>query len=188
MVQSAAHKHDSTRRATYQDVLDAPADLVAEVIGGTLHTHPRPAPAHALATSALGADLGNPFQFARGGPSGGCMIDEPELHLLQIHAAFAERERNVIHREVHHIAKSVARWVWHRYSATIVSDYQARRGRKSGRRRRERQAYRDAAIVRAVAREHALHDNAIRHIILRDVPLLEAIQAGRKRVRNEPLR
>ena len=27
MVQSAAHKHDSTRRATYQDVLDATARL-----------------------------------------------------------------------------------------------------------------------------------------------------------------
>ena len=30
-------------RATYQDVLDAPAHLVAEIINGTLHTHPRPA-------------------------------------------------------------------------------------------------------------------------------------------------
>ena len=33
-------------RATYQDVLDAPAHLVAEIINGTLHTHPRPAPTH----------------------------------------------------------------------------------------------------------------------------------------------
>ena len=30
------------RRATYQDVLDAPEHLVAELIGGTLYTHPRP--------------------------------------------------------------------------------------------------------------------------------------------------
>ena len=42
MAQSAAHKHDSTRRATYQDVLDAPAHQVAEIIDGTLHTHPPP--------------------------------------------------------------------------------------------------------------------------------------------------
>ena len=28
MAQSAAHKHDSTPRATYQDVLDAPAHRV----------------------------------------------------------------------------------------------------------------------------------------------------------------
>ena len=32
MAQSAAPKHESTRRATYQDVLDAPAHLVAEII------------------------------------------------------------------------------------------------------------------------------------------------------------
>ena len=31
MVQSTAYKHDSTRRATYQDVLDAPAHRVAEI-------------------------------------------------------------------------------------------------------------------------------------------------------------
>ena len=42
-----------TPRATYQDVLDAPAHRVAEIIEGTLHTHPRPAMPHALASSAL---------------------------------------------------------------------------------------------------------------------------------------
>ena len=69
------------RRATYQDVLDAPAHQVAEIVGGTLHTHPRPSPAHTLASSALGNDLGNPFQFGRGGPGGWWILDEPELHL-----------------------------------------------------------------------------------------------------------
>ena len=33
-------------RATYQDVIDAPAHRVAEIINGTLHTHPRRDPAH----------------------------------------------------------------------------------------------------------------------------------------------
>ena len=37
------------RRATYQDVLDAPAHQVAEIVDGTLHTHPRPAMPHARA-------------------------------------------------------------------------------------------------------------------------------------------
>ena len=69
------------RRATYQDVLDAPAHRVAEVVDGTLHTHPRPAMPHALASSSLGTDLSNPFQFGRGGPGGWWIIDEPELHL-----------------------------------------------------------------------------------------------------------
>ena len=58
-------------RATYQDVLDAPAHQIAEIVNGTLYAHPRPAPAHTLARSALGTDLGNPFQFGRGGPGGG---------------------------------------------------------------------------------------------------------------------
>ena len=81
MAQSAARKRESTRRATYQDVLDTPAHRVAEIVDGTLYTHPRPAMPHALASSALGNDLGNPFQFGRGGPGGWWIIDEPELHL-----------------------------------------------------------------------------------------------------------
>ena len=40
-----------------------------------------PAPTHTLASSALGNDLGNPFQFGRGGPGGWWILDEPELHL-----------------------------------------------------------------------------------------------------------
>ena len=73
MAQSASHKHDSTRRATYQDVLDAPTHQVAEIVDGTLHTHPRPAPPHAVASSSLGSDLLTTFQFGRGGP--GRMVD-----------------------------------------------------------------------------------------------------------------
>ena len=72
-----------TRRATYQDVLDAPAHRVAEIVDGTLYTHPRPAMPHALASSSLGTDLSNPFQFGRGGPGGWWIIDEPELHLSE---------------------------------------------------------------------------------------------------------
>ena len=68
-------------RATYQDVLDAPAHRVAEIVDGMLHTHPRPAAPHALASSSLGTDLSTPFQFGRGGPGGWWIIDEPELHL-----------------------------------------------------------------------------------------------------------
>ena len=81
MVQSTAYKHDSTRRATYRDVLDAPAHQVAEIIDGTLHTHPRPAPRHATASSVLGGRLGPPFHRGDGGPGGWRILDEPELHL-----------------------------------------------------------------------------------------------------------
>ena len=78
MVASTAER---SARATYQDVLDAPAHLVAEIINGTLHTHPRPASRHALAASNLGVELGSPFGKGRGGPGGWWIIDEPELHL-----------------------------------------------------------------------------------------------------------
>ena len=68
-------------RATYQDVLDAPAHRVAEIVEGVLHTHPRPAMPHARASSMLGVELGGPFDRGRGGPGGWWIIDEPELHL-----------------------------------------------------------------------------------------------------------
>ncbi len=69
------------RRATYQDVLDAPAHLVAEIIGGTLHTHPRPAMPHARATWVLSGKIGDPFDYGPSGPGGWWLTPEPELHL-----------------------------------------------------------------------------------------------------------
>jgi len=81
MARSQAALKRSERRATYQDVIDAPEHRVAEVVDGALHTHPRPAMPHALASSTLGGELSNPFQRGRGGPGGWWIIDEPELHL-----------------------------------------------------------------------------------------------------------
>jgi Uma2 family endonuclease len=69
------------RAATYEDLLAVPEPLVAEILFGELVTHPRPAPRHAFAASALGSVLGPPFQFRRGGPGGWVFLDEPELHL-----------------------------------------------------------------------------------------------------------
>ncbi len=69
-----------TRKATYQDVLDAPPHKVAQIIAGTLHMQPRPAIPHAIATSELGGELRNPFGRGRGGPGGWWILDEPELH------------------------------------------------------------------------------------------------------------
>jgi Uma2 family endonuclease len=68
-------------RATYEDVIRAPANLVAELIHGVLHTHPRPASPHAAAATALGEELGPPFKRGRGGPGGWILLFEPELHL-----------------------------------------------------------------------------------------------------------
>ncbi len=68
------------RRATYRDVLDAPPHRVAEVLAGTLHTHPRPAPRHAWASSILGMKIGPTFGFGNGGSGGWWIVFEPELH------------------------------------------------------------------------------------------------------------
>ncbi|MBD0865275.1 MAG: Uma2 family endonuclease [Rhodobacteraceae bacterium] len=67
--------------ATYQDVLDADPIKVAQIIAGTLYTHPRPAPPHAVASSGLGGKLMDPFGYGNGGPGGWWILDEPELHL-----------------------------------------------------------------------------------------------------------
>jgi len=69
------------RVATYEDVLNAPENLVAEIIGGDLYTSPRPASRPALAKTVLGAELLLPFQEGRGGPGGWWIIKKPELHL-----------------------------------------------------------------------------------------------------------
>ena len=67
--------------ATYQDVLDAPPHMVAELVHGALHLQPRPAARHGLAASFLGGEIVGPFGRGRGGPGGWWIIDEPELHL-----------------------------------------------------------------------------------------------------------
>ncbi len=69
------------RQATYEDIVALPANVVGQILFGVLHTHPRPAPRHARATTRLGNELGGPFDRGRGGPGGWIILDEPELHL-----------------------------------------------------------------------------------------------------------
>ena len=69
------------RNATYEDILALPENQVGEILYGQLHTHPRPAPKHALAYSALGYLIGGPYYGGVDGPGGWWIIDEPELHL-----------------------------------------------------------------------------------------------------------
>lgn len=67
--------------ATFADIEALPANVVGEILYGRLVTHPRPAPAHALASSSLGEELLGPFQKGRNGPGGWYILDEPEIHL-----------------------------------------------------------------------------------------------------------
>lgn len=69
------------KRATYQDVLDAPENMVAEVLDGELHLMPRPRRKHTRNASALGAFLVGSFDHGIHGPGGWTILDEPELHL-----------------------------------------------------------------------------------------------------------
>jgi Uma2 family endonuclease len=72
------------KRASYDDVLNAPPTMVAELIGGELHLQPRPRARHARSASALGDLVGPPFNWGDGGgPGGWIILDEPELHLAE---------------------------------------------------------------------------------------------------------
>jgi Uma2 family endonuclease len=79
----AAMPATARRRATYQDVLDAPENMVAEILDGEhLSLHPRPAGPHTRAGTQLGRVLGPFDRDGRGGdePGGWILLDEPEIH------------------------------------------------------------------------------------------------------------
>lgn len=70
--------------ATYEDVVNAPEHMVAEIVDGALYTSPRPATPHARAASVLGSDLIGGFDGPSGSgetPGGWWLLVEPELHL-----------------------------------------------------------------------------------------------------------
>jgi Uma2 family endonuclease len=69
------------RHATYQDVLDAPDDKIAEVVNGVLHLSSRPRYKHQSVAGALYIELGARFRQGRGKPGGWVLLFEPELHL-----------------------------------------------------------------------------------------------------------
>jgi Uma2 family endonuclease len=67
-------------QASYQDLLEVPDHLVAEILDGDLFATPRPALRHARSSSALGVEIGGPYDQGRGGPGGWWILDEPEIH------------------------------------------------------------------------------------------------------------
>src|SRR5436190_12750287 len=75
--------------ATYEDLLNAPENMIAELVDGELYTWPRPRPLHSKASFRLSAVLGPPFDFGEGGPGGWLLLDEPEIH-------FATKERVLV--------------------------------------------------------------------------------------------
>jgi len=70
--------------ATYDDLVRLPEHVVGEIVDSELVVSPRPAPRHALASSALGGEVIGPFGRGNlGGPGGWLILFEPELHLGQ---------------------------------------------------------------------------------------------------------
>jgi Uma2 family endonuclease len=72
--------------ATYQDVLDAPAGMRAELIDGVLYPQAAPAMPHQLVASLMNVDLGHRFHRRSGGddptrPGGWRIVAGPELWL-----------------------------------------------------------------------------------------------------------
>jgi Uma2 family endonuclease len=72
------------KKATYEDLMAVPENLVAEIVDGELFTSPRPASPHAYANAALTSDLFSRFSGPPGStdaPGGWWILAEPELHL-----------------------------------------------------------------------------------------------------------
>ena len=83
MTKSTVYGSESARagRATYQDVLDAPANRVAEIVDGALYVSPRPPALLALAKTVLAARLGHAFTRHHSDQGRWRIMHEPELHL-----------------------------------------------------------------------------------------------------------
>jgi len=70
-------------RATYDQLLRLPENMVGEIIDGELYAWPRPRAGHADAFSILLADIVAPYRLGRGGPGGWWIIGEPEIHFIR---------------------------------------------------------------------------------------------------------
>ena len=78
-IRSIAAEFRGLKRATYEDVLNAPEHKVAEILDGELFLSPRPAPRHSVACSQLFGAL-VPFGDGHDGPGGWRILFEPECH------------------------------------------------------------------------------------------------------------
>jgi Uma2 family endonuclease len=74
-------KATSPAKATYEDLLKVPENLIAELIDGDLYAWQRPAGTHLDTSSVLGMIIGLPYRIGDGGPGGWWILDKPELHL-----------------------------------------------------------------------------------------------------------
>ncbi len=76
----AVHRLETT---PYDRLLALPEHVTGEIIGGELHTQPRPTGKHGLVERGLSINLGGPYDLGRGGPGGWWIIPEPEVHFVR---------------------------------------------------------------------------------------------------------
>lgn len=70
------------KKATYEDILKLPENVVGEIIDGELFVSPRPRPEHALASVRLAGKLEPSFRGGgKQGSGGWWILTEPEIHL-----------------------------------------------------------------------------------------------------------
>lgn len=69
------------KKATYDDLLKLPENVVGEIIAGELIVSPRPAIKYARAASVLGATLFGGFDGGTTGPGGLVFLGQPETRL-----------------------------------------------------------------------------------------------------------
>jgi len=69
------------KRATYQDVIDSPEHMIAELVDGVLNLTTRPGIPHTAAASRLLVMIGSLFGAGGGGAGGWHGLFAPELHL-----------------------------------------------------------------------------------------------------------
>ena len=87
MLAVARKMPEPPRRASYQDVLDAPENMVAQIVDGELHLHARPVDHHAVASVELIYEI--KLRIRRDVDAGGYgdgpgewrILSEPELRL-----------------------------------------------------------------------------------------------------------
>lgn len=66
-------------RATYQDLLDAPEGMVAEIIRGELRLQPRPGGRHIRSEGRLFSQIDRPFMLRPWGPGSWTILQEPKI-------------------------------------------------------------------------------------------------------------
>ena len=114
MSATAGNAIQTIPKASYKDVLAAPPHMVAQVVDGSLHLHPRPVNWHGVSSTTLTMILGMPFQKGVGGPGGWVFVHEPELHLgkdILVPDLAAWRKENYIERKYKAYYSTAPDWV-----------------------------------------------------------------------------